>query len=272
MAVQTKSPTNQGFAKSDYVLPYLLLNQTVSDAFNLGKAPAGAIIRSGSFTVYGNEKEAAELIFLGDLQQKWVYEQKAIGSNRFKYKFTIERNASNEHLPWKFLGNDKGEEVPPGTPGATEWNRIKMLAGLAISLKDLKSELEEIKKVEEGGLPDPNNSMMPMLVTFRGSSKFKSGRDILTFNLRLAKFPTVKLWQYVLPLKSKLVSNGDNTYYSLEMDANSAKPLPKEYHAAVKDWADRMAQTDNIKFEDGAFEETEDAPPAREVRNYAPRS
>ncbi len=267
---QTNQSHSEEILASDIIIPYLLLVQDLSDLKKEKKAEPGDICKSSTAQKYGDAKTPVEVIFLHYPKLNWILEQKPKGATRYKYRSMFPRTAANENLPWEFWGDDDGNEVQAGAPGATQWKRVKQLGVFAILKKDIADFEAEKAKVASGALPDPNKALTPVLVSFRGQS-YAAGKEVCSFFTQCKNFG-VHLSSYSLPVTCQLVTDDENSYHVYSIDRNKSQPVPKEMQASVKVWLDMLANKNvNLKVE------TEEAPAervvdGRPVKNYAPSS
>lgn len=246
--------------KTDLVVPYLTLGQGLSQAVVDRKVQLGDIYRSTSAEVLGAPDRPVDVIFLSQPKPDWVIEQK--GKARFEYRRAEARTAKNETLPWSFFADDEGQNVSdqPGK-GLTEWRRVKRLTVFAILTKDIEAFQAEMKKADQGELPDPSKALTPVAISFR-STGYNTGKDILMF---AAKAHTMRaaVWKYQVPMWDSLEQNDAGSFYVWKADTNKSKAVPKEYLPFVEEWATMLAQgAEVIVHEDG---DSGGIAPAREV-------
>lgn len=264
----SQSHTDEEILSGDIIIPYLLLISDLSDMKKSGKAQPGDIRKSSTAEKYGDLKKPVELIFLHYPKNNWILEQRPARATRFEYRAMFKREANNENLSWEFWGDDNGNEVAAGTPGATMWKRVKQLAVFALIKEDIEAFAAEKIKVAAGQLPDPSKSLTPVLVSFRGS-RYDAGKEVGSFFTQCKSFGT-HISRYSLPMQPILVKD-ENEYYSLEIDRNKSTPVPPEMLADVNMWVD-MLSNKKINLKTEAVDTETGAQPIREVRNYAPSS
>ena len=246
---------------SDYIIPYMIITQGTSEAFQQKKADTGDVIRSTTFEKLGDGTAPVEIVLLSNPASKWVIEQRPAKNARYEFRSEIQRNAANETLPWSYWADAEGNEVPEGTKGAFEWKRTKVLKFFAILFNDLKADAEEAKKADQGEIPDLNKVLMPVVISFRSTS-YRAGKLINNIIGR-AKSAKVAVWKYSVPLGVAIESNDQGTYYVWTVEENKTKPLPAEFLPKVKNWVDIVNSGNALKTDDEA--ESESPSSVREV-------
>jgi len=252
--------------RSDILVPYVVLAQASSESVKERKAQMGDIIRSTNFEKLGDPDKGIEVIFLHNPKTNWIVEQKE--GNRYAFRRIEPRTAANETAEWNFWGDKDGNELPPGTPGGSEWRRVKQLMAFAILPQDIAAYEEEMKKVEQGELPDPSKALTPVIVSFRASS-YKAGKEVATFFTQ-AKSMRVPIHRYKLKLSCTLEKNDDGSFYVWNVDRAKPIAVPKEQLEVVQEWAQIInAGNANLQVHDeGASENygnmSQDTPKASE--------
>lgn len=232
-AVSTNVHSQQEVMTSDLIVPYIVLGQGLSDAVVDRKVQLGDIYRSTNQEVLGNPDKPIQAILMGPPRSDWVIEQRV--GQKFEYRKSEPRHAGNETLPWKYWADDEGNEMQEGQKGALEWRRVKRLTVFAILLNDIISAAEEMKKVDQGELPDPSKALTPVVLSFRSSS-YKAGKEVATFYSR-AKSMRADIWRYVVTLGCDLDKNDQGSFYVWKVMTDKAVAVPKEHLPLVQDWA-----------------------------------
>lgn len=238
--------------RSDILVPYVVLAQSTSDAVKERKTEMGNIIRSTSLEKLGDPDQGLEVIFLHNPKTNWIIEQKE--GNRFKYRRTEPRNASNETAEWSFWADKDGNELPAGDVRGSEWRRVKQLMVFAILPKDIEVFEAEMKKIEEGGLPDPSKALTPVIFSFRSSS-YKAGKEVATFFTQ-AKSMRVPIYRYKVKVGCWLDKNDEGSFYVWEVDRSKPVAVPKEQMPVVQEWADMINAGAQLATHDEAESET----------------
>lgn len=232
-AIAQFTPPAPQVLKSDIIVPYITLGQGMSQAVIERKVQLGDIYRSTSGEVLGNPDKAIEAIFLHYPRADWVIEQK--GKQKFEYRSSMARTASNETLPWSYWADDDGNEMEAGQKGASEWRRVKRLTVFAILPADIDSAMVEMAKADKGELPDPAKALTPVAFSFR-STGYNTGKEICTFYSQ-AQSMKVPIWRYQVPMFDTLESNDDGSFYVWKTDRTKAKGVKPEHLAMVSEWA-----------------------------------
>lgn len=256
LAVQP--PIAQEGLASDLVIPYVIITQSTSDAFTQKKANVGDIIRSTTAELLGGPQTPIDFIPLHYPKTEWVIEVKPPKANRYQYAKKFPRDATNETLPWSFASDSEGNEVPEGTPGALEGKRVKILKVFGILLRDIDAAAAEMKKIENGELPDPTKSLLPVVLSFRSLS-YDAGKDLCTF-IKRAQSLKAQPWRYVIPMVDEVQTNDQGTFYVWRMEQTKTRAVPKEVLDQVKEWAAIVSGGADLRTDDGA--ETTSAAPS----------
>ena len=250
--------------RSDILVPYVIVGQGTSEAVKDRKVQLGDIYRSTSLEILGNPDKPIEAIFLHYPRALWVIEAKQRGSDRFQFVRQEPRNAANETDSWSFWCDDEGTEVDEGSKGAIEHRRVKQLLVFAILPADIMAAEVEMKKAEEGELPDPTKALTPVLLSFRSTS-YKAGKEICTFFAQ-AESMKVPVWKYTLSVGCVLEKNDDGSFYVWKVDRTKAKAVKKDYWEQIQTWVNLVGQG-GLKADDAAEGESYQATaaPAEDV-------
>ncbi len=229
---------------SDVLIPRLLLMQGMSDFVKERKAQLGDIIRSTTMEVVGGPGKDFEFIPLAPPKTEFVFEQKT--GARFEYRFKIPRTPKNEDLPWSYYGDKTGQEVSPGTNGATEWRRVKLLSLYVLLPADIDAETAEHLKAEKGEMPDLSKALTPAMIAFRSTS-YNAGKDIVTFFTQAMTFKT-QAWKYSLKASCVMETNDQGSYYVWKIDRVKPKPVLADHLEKVRYWAELVGtRADSLK-------------------------
>jgi len=235
--------------RSDIIIPYLTIQQGMSDFVQARKAQLGDICKSTDPTKLGDPENPVMAIFLHCPKADWALEQKKDKNAKYKFKKTMERNGLNENLPWNYWSDDTGlVDMPVGAVGATEWRRVKRLSVFAILEGDMVAEKIEKAKLETGDLPDPSKALTPVIISFRVMS-YNAGKEISTFYTQ-SKSMGVNIWRYKMPLGASFESNADNSYYVWAPDRTKARAVSKDDLATVQTWAQIIGSSKGIKVDE----------------------
>jgi hypothetical protein len=246
--------------RTDIKIPYVILGQGLSDAVVSKDVAVGDIFRSSNKEILGNPQNPIDVIFLHYPQAMWVIEYKAKGSDRWKYKGTIPRDAKNETLPWSYFADENGIEFngvtgkvyEEGEKGALPWRRTKQLRVFAILAADLKAAVEEIAKADKGELPDPSKALTPVVLSFR-SSGYDAGKEICTFTTRAMSMKQ-PVWRYVVQLGVFIDKNDDGVFSVWRADTSKPVGVDKIYLETVQEWATLVnTRADKIQTDESAL-------------------
>lgn len=267
LPAQMASSMDGEVLKTDIIMPYIVLGQGLSDAVVDKAVDQGDIYRSTSREVIGGPDSPIDVIFLHAPKPDWVIEQKPKGKDKFEWRRSLPRNASNETLPWSYWADDDGNEMEAGAKGATEWRRVKRLSVLAILPKDIEAQKAEMEKADQGELPDPSKALTPVMLSFRSSS-YDAGKRIITFFSR-AKSLRVPIWKYQLSMFDALEKNDQGAFYVWGCDDAKPKPVTKEHLTFVEEWVQMIGAGVNFQVHEEGESEGFAQPAAREVNREA---
>jgi hypothetical protein len=239
--------------RSDMVIPYVVITQSMSEAFTQKKAEVGDIIRSNTFEKVGDPQTPIHVIFLHYPKPEWVIQKLPKNQNRFEFVRTEPRTAANDTLPWEWWADDEGVEMGEGAKGALKWKRVKSLRVFAILNEDIAAAQAEMAKVAAGELPDPNKALSPVVISFRVTS-FAAGKDVCTF-INKAKSMGVAPFRYMVPMHAQIQSNDQGTFYVWKVDQIKAKGVAKEDLALVENWARVVSSGVQLQTDEGAMTE-----------------
>lgn len=246
--VTSYTPNTPEVLRSDIIVPYVVIAQAPSEAVKQRKAQMGDILRSTNLELLGGPEQPLDIVFLGYPKSNWIIEQKE--GARFAYRRTEPRNAANETLPWNYIGDKDGNEVPQGTPGASEWRRVKQFLVFAILPRDIEAFEAEMKKVEAGDMPDPSKALTPVLISFRSTS-FTAGKEVATFYTQ-ARSMGQPMYLYKLKIGGVLAKNGDDSWYEWVVDRSKPVGVAKEHRPIIQEWVNILDQgTQLAVHEDG---------------------
>ncbi len=217
---------SQEVLNSDIIIPKLLLMQPLSDFVSEGKAKPGDLVRSTTNEVLGNAAKAVEFVPL-KMTMDWTIQTKPPGSSRYQFVRTEPRTAKNENDPWEFV------------EGGVDHKRVKTINVYALLVDDAKRFQAEISKATEGEMPNLDNTLLPVVITFRSTS-FTAGRGVANFYAQVRQmsdrgFPA-KPYGYKLSLGCYSEKNDKGTYFVLKL--GQAKALEPELLKEAKYWYD----------------------------------
>lgn len=218
--------------RTDIIVPYIVCCQGQSESVQQRKAQLGDIVRSTNFEKVGSTDEPVEVIFLHYPKANWIVEKKL--GQKFEYVRTEPRNAKNETDAWSFWCDEDGNELVEQKKGAIEYRRVKQLLVFAILPRDIEAANIELKKIEEGELPDPSKALTPVLMSFRSTS-YKAGKEVCTFFTKAASM-NVPIWKYALGVTNTLEKNDDGSFYVWKVDQVKPKAVHKANLPLIERW------------------------------------
>jgi hypothetical protein len=235
--------TGQTIEARDILLPRAYVLQQMSELVTEedSEFKSGQIIRSTNHEVLATSKEPVVFIPLY-FNKKWQVSDMSSGTPKFlrfeKYDHT------NADLPWDW------EE------GGKKYRRDSVLDFFCLLKSDIDAERGALKALEESGeLPDPDDAMFPVCISFKRTS-YSAGKVLLTHFSKAESFgvtPSCKMFN----LKSKAVKGDQGTYYVLEVEVfpKGEGKTTRDDLVACKKWYDIISQA-NVRVD----EEPQEAP------------
>ncbi len=240
VAVSAPPPVSQSVA-GDILIPRLLLMQATSDFVGERKAVSGDIVRSTNAEKLGDPDKMIDFIPLNEPVPTWITECRALGAQRWSFKGISPRNASNDHLPWKFNADQDGKPLAEGVKSPVEWRRVKCLSLFAILPQDIDAFEVEMAKVQKGETPDLSKALTPVQISFRSTS-FNAGKEISTY-FRQAQSFRMQPHNFMLMLGCQGEKNDQGSFYVFKVDRNKPTPVKSEYLPRVQEWAHLVTNT-----------------------------
>lgn len=248
--------------RSDIIVPYLVITQPMTEVVAAGEQKPGQIVKStNKLETLADSSKSLEIVFLHLPKAEWVLKQEQ-KDGKFKYRRAIPRNSLNEALPWDYMGDDNGDEVPAETKGAYRWKRVKRSSVFAILLSDIEADFVEKEKVAKGEFPDLNKALTPVLVSFTVTT-YKEGRKIPTLYTK-AKNYGMSLSQVVVPITCKAEKNDKGMYHVWVIDDNKLKQVPEKYRATIAQWSEMVNSGVELTTDNENAEMSEDVGSAKE--------
>lgn len=219
-AVATVNAWNseQKIAPSSISAPRLHVMQPMSKLVAAGKATVGEVVKLPSGVSVCKKDGSFELIPLG-LIESWNIEEK-IG-NKYEYRGREPRHAANDDLPWEF--RDKG----------TDWRRTKVQEYFVLLLEDVKREVKALEAIKKGGFADPDDALLPAMLTFNGLAIKTGGKEISTYFAKAQHFNS-PLFYATFKLAPVTETNSKGTWWRYSV-SKSGK-TPQEYYDVCSKW------------------------------------
>jgi hypothetical protein len=235
--------TTEKLDTSDILIPKLLLMQAMSELVSEGKAQMGDLVRSTNKEVLGGKNTALEFIPVTSFKT-WILEEK-IGQ-KFEFRGIEEMNATNKEAAMEWEQN------------GTTWRRNRCLNFYALLPQDIAKEKKAMEKAQTGEYPDPDDALLPVLISFQRTG-YGTGKSLITHFAKAQHFgvpPAVNTFR----LKSAMEKNDKGTYFvpMIEKSRNTTK----EELVACKKWFDVLTKArvkvDNSDLEKPAAVVTEE--------------
>lgn len=236
VAAAQASLTQQVVA-SDVIIPRLLLMQAISPLVTSRKAQIADFIRSTNNEKLGDPEHPVTIIPLA-MTNMWMDFEKVPGENQPRFRGMYPRGVitrsrdgqateTNELLDWQFKGK-QGEDM----------FRRKTVILYALIPNDIAGYEAEVKKaLEAGEVPDLNQSISPVVITFQSTSFKHGGRKAATFfntlkqnNAEFAQKGIKRVlapFDYAMTLKCKEEKKGSAAWYVFDFEAST--PLSKVF-------------------------------------------
>ena len=234
---------SEGISNSDILIPRLLLMQGTSEAVADGAAAQGDILRSTTKKVLAKKGESLQFIPLMSFKT-WITSEKV--GDKFEYRGEGPMDAKNEHWDLTFTA--------PATVGGkpVEWRRDKSINIYTLLVDDIARMGKAVQAMAKGEMPNPEDALMPCLVSFRRSS-FRVGRQMLTFFKSCEQFkapPASGIYKL-----GAVLEKGEKGNYHV-FTAEQVGRSTVEQLGVAKSWYDILhtakVAIDNVTDEDGA--------------------
>lgn len=223
------------FDREDIMIPKLLLMQGLSKLVAEGTVGQGEIVRSTTGKSLAKKGESVSFIPLATFKT-WVVEEK-IGP-KYEFRRTEPMTAANKDLPLEFV------------EGANSWRRSRCLNFYVLLPQDIAREVSALKAAASGELPDPEDCLLPCVLSFRRTS-YPAGKILITHFAKADQFkvpPAVSVFK----LSSDVVKNDLGTFQVLAVAPDRKTTI--EELTVCKKWHDTL-QTANIKIDESDVEE-----------------
>lgn len=213
---------------TDRKVPRLLLMQAVSDFVKEEKAQPGTVVRSTTGEKVGGMGQPIPMIILSYPKHEWIIEIKPPGKKKFEFVKTVPRTPKNQDQRWKYFADENGEEVPEGTKGAMEANRVRVGSFFALLPGDLDRFAAELEKAKNGEMPDLSVEMTPVQIRMRSFS-YDASINIEKMLQKIASFGR-EPWQFILDLSVHEMKNDEDMWYVYEFETRQkGTPTPDKY-------------------------------------------
>lgn len=216
-AARSSSISGEAMAPGDILIPKIFLQQNTSQFVNEDKAKPGDFVRSVNAEILGGREKPLSFIPLAYIQ-KWIIFE--IQGSTVLYKGTAEYTAKNADQPWDY-------EVE-----GVKYRRDKSIELFCLLTDDIAAEALELEQAKkQGGYPDPDKALLPVVISFRRTS-YKAGQKILTHFSKAMSF-NVPGYVSVFSLKNTKETNDRGTFFVLDVD-KARQSNPAELKVADK--------------------------------------
>lgn len=200
----------------DGLIPKLMLMQGTSSLVSTRKVQLGDVVKSTNSQKMGSPEKDLPIIPL-KMENYW-FEFTTTQPPEFKGK--VLRHAANEHLPAYEPYTKNGQEV-------IRKRAITLFALLPDEVSAYQAESEKLKS--SGEMPDLGKIVLPVVITFVGTSFTIGGKKCADFFHRVATakrdYPSVAPFKYILKLKVKEATKGKNTWFVFDFPSESPQLL-----------------------------------------------
>jgi hypothetical protein len=191
--------------------------QGMSEAVSEGRAKLGDVLKSTTLEVLATKDSAIEILPIS-AEESWVLSEKV--GNKFEFRGVVPMSLENRSAELEF------------TKDGTMWRRDKSLDFYVLLKKDIAKEFQAMEKIKAGEFADPDDCLLPVLVSFRRTS-FRAGKDIAT---HIAKTSHFKMPPFAksLKLSSQIEKNDQGTFAVFKIE--SGVMSTKEEVAVCDNW------------------------------------
>jgi len=238
---------------SDVILPRVMLMQGASEAVAQRTAQLGDIIRSTTAEKLG-DPDAPFLFIPLTFKNKWLIQEIQEGKSKHLFRGFEARNAANEHLPWDYELDGK------------QMKRVKMLDVYALLPGDVDAEEKAVADLAESGeLPDLNDTLLPVVISFKATS-YKAGQAVVTHFTKAKGMaektgnPAIKPHAYTMSLGCAMDSNDSGDFYIYK--CTTAGRLSKSQAMAADLWHKILQDRPDIRVDEAEEATPESAAPS----------
>jgi len=236
---------SEDFSPSDMIIPRLLLQQGQSKFVAARKASIGDIVRSTNAEKLTDDRGAPIAFVPLTFRKSWVLEEKV--GQKFEFRGYEPRPVESDTLPWTF------------TKDGVEWRRLKNVDVVALLLSDIEADEAMMK---EGGIPDLNKVLLPVVISFRSKS-YPAGKVVMDHFLRVKgkqdRLPFLRPYMYTMDLTCAADENDKGSFFIYEVPVCS-KQLKKEFLPIAEYWHGIVTnQTLKVDAEESQAPSSEDA-------------
>lgn len=219
---------------SDILIPRVLLMQPMSELVTSDRVKVGDLLKSTTKEVLGNKENPFKFIPILSFKT-WILEEK-IGQ-RFEFRGIEEMNAGNkdDELEWK------------DATGNT-FRRNRCINFYALLPEDIRTERNALEAAGRGELPDPDDALLPILISFQRTG-YQAGKELITHFAKAQHFqipPAVTTFQ----MRSVMEKNDKGTYYVPAVDKFGKTSV--EDLAVCKKWYETLSKSRVKVDEEGA--------------------
>jgi len=225
----------------DILIPRILMMQPMSHFVHDGKAAAGDLVKSKTGEKVGKDGKTVEFIPITYFKT-WIISEFVDGKFKFRRQEDPSSTPLNAPMEWE-APNYKGEKA--------KWRRDRRQNFYVMLPSDIDKEKMMIEATAKGEVPDPDNVLLPCLLSFKRTS-YGAGQVLTTHFAKCAQMgfnPAVKSFN----LSTTKVKNDKGTFSILTVESGQRSD---PYHIeAAKKWASFIeSRKDHIKID----EEVED--------------
>lgn len=212
---------SEGIDTADILIPKVLLMQPMSDLVAQDKAKVGDLVKSTTKEILAGKDKSFEFIPIQSFKT-WILEQKV--GQKFEFRGVEPMNAANKEEPMEW------------TQDGSEWRRNRCLNFYALLTVDIAREQNAMKIAQSGAMPDPDDALLPIVISFQRTG-YQSGKELITHFAKAQHFgvaPAVTTFK----MKSFMEKNDKGTYY-VPMVEKSEK-TPADYLPICKKWHETL--------------------------------
>lgn len=235
----------QKIVPSSISAPRLHLMQPMSKLVASGKATVGEVVKLPSGVSVCKKDGSFLMVPLGIIES-WTIEEKV--GNKYEYRGKEARTAANDDLPWEY--RDKG----------TEWRRTKVQEYFVLLLDDIKREAKALEAIKKGGFADPDDALLPCMMTFSGYAIKQAGKEISTYFAKAQHFNSPFFYS-TFKVGMTTETNDKGTWWRYTIA--KAEKTPQEYYDVCMNWQNTIKKG-IVKVADDVDEKVEvEAKPAK---------
>lgn len=213
----TSSWGSEGVNQSDILIPKLLLMQPLSKLVADGKAAPGDLVKSTDGSKLCDKAGTIEVLAFSTTKTFVIMEEV---KGKFEFRGVENVTPENADAPLEYMLDGK------------KMRRDRALNFFALLPSEIEKETKALAAMKESGeIPDPDDALLPLALSFRRTS-YGTGKTFATHFAKSAHF-NVPPAVHVFKLGVKMEKNDKGTFFVYTIE-KARKSKPEEIQAAAR--------------------------------------